>query len=414
MGEITSRVAYMKRCDTGDRWPGRGRRMSRQQVGRVVDVLLAGRRLLDDARLPHPEHVTDQASARAVLKVVWDEAVRVLGSGEAPTGELVELIRQVKDLDEELLSDCLAQSDRSLQRVRAALSALGEAGSSTALLDTAAQTACSLGFDRSIVSRVADSLWIPERVHVENDAAWAGEILDLGRTHPQTLDGRLVETEMVRRRTSLLIDQVQERPGVNKPIADASMSRSYCAAPIVAHGVVIGFVHADCYYQQRNVDALDRQVLTMFAQGLGQALTRTMVLDEMELIRADVDRLSRRLADARQGDLGDGFWGRELGAAGAGEATAPSLPARTGTVDHFLRSAPVDPSLTRREVDVLRLMAAGETNARIATRLVISEGTVKSHVKHILRKLGAANRAEAVSHWLRGQERAATGPVAHH
>jgi len=64
---------------------------------------------------------------------------------------------------------------------------------------------------------------------------------------------------------------------------------------------------------------------------------------------------------------------------------------------------PVDPelALTRRELDVLRLMSGGRTNAQIARRLVIAEGTVKSHVKHILRKLDAANRAEAVSRWLR-------------
>jgi DNA-binding NarL/FixJ family response regulator len=44
-------------------------------------------------------------------------------------------------------------------------------------------------------------------------------------------------------------------------------------------------------------------------------------------------------------------------------------------------------------------MALGETNAQIAHRLFVSEGTVKSHVKHILRKLDAANRAEAVSRY---------------
>jgi DNA-binding NarL/FixJ family response regulator len=55
--------------------------------------------------------------------------------------------------------------------------------------------------------------------------------------------------------------------------------------------------------------------------------------------------------------------------------------------------------LTRREADVLRHVALGETNAQIAHRLFVSEGTVKSHVKHILRKLGAANRAEAVSRY---------------
>jgi DNA-binding NarL/FixJ family response regulator len=70
-------------------------------------------------------------------------------------------------------------------------------------------------------------------------------------------------------------------------------------------------------------------------------------------------------------------------------------------MDRPLRSVPMDSRLTRRGIEVLELMAAGDTNARIARRLVLSEGTVKSHVKNILRKLGAANRAEALSQWLR-------------
>ena len=39
----------------------------------------------------------------------------------------------------------------------------------------------------------------------------------------------------------------------------------------------------------------------------------------------------------------------------------------------------------------------GATNAQIADQLVVSESTVKSHVRHILRKLGVVNRAQAVS-----------------
>jgi DNA-binding NarL/FixJ family response regulator len=53
--------------------------------------------------------------------------------------------------------------------------------------------------------------------------------------------------------------------------------------------------------------------------------------------------------------------------------------------------------LTDRECEVLELVALGRTNAAIASRLFISEGTVKLHVKHILRKLKVENRAEPVS-----------------
>ncbi|HYC90401.1 MAG TPA: response regulator transcription factor [Thermoanaerobaculia bacterium] len=53
--------------------------------------------------------------------------------------------------------------------------------------------------------------------------------------------------------------------------------------------------------------------------------------------------------------------------------------------------------LTAREQQVLDLLARGESNRRIGTRLGIAEETVKVHVKNILTKLGAARRTEAVS-----------------
>jgi len=54
-------------------------------------------------------------------------------------------------------------------------------------------------------------------------------------------------------------------------------------------------------------------------------------------------------------------------------------------------------ALTRREVEVLQMLAAGLSNKEIAARLNISEHTVKFHVASILGKLGAASRTEAVS-----------------
>ena len=53
--------------------------------------------------------------------------------------------------------------------------------------------------------------------------------------------------------------------------------------------------------------------------------------------------------------------------------------------------------LTDRELEVLRLLAAGKSNQRIAHDLVVALNTVKKHVTHVLGKLGAANRTEAVA-----------------
>jgi pimeloyl-ACP methyl ester carboxylesterase/DNA-binding CsgD family transcriptional regulator len=93
-------------------------------------------------------------------------------------------------------------------------------------------------------------------------------------------------------------------------------------------------------------------------------------------------------------------------------ADEPAWEKLIGNVRHFLATGkplPAEPDktematgpagqLTQREVEVLRLIAAGRSNQEIAQELVISFNTVTNHVKNILGKTGCANRTEAASY----------------
>ncbi|MGH9034667.1 MAG: helix-turn-helix domain-containing protein, partial [Acidimicrobiia bacterium] len=70
-------------------------------------------------------------------------------------------------------------------------------------------------------------------------------------------------------------------------------------------------------------------------------------------------------------------------------------PARAVACGGAGSGGPVAAALTRREVQVLRLVAEGHTNREVAQGLFISEKTASLHVSHILAKLGVASRVQA-------------------
>lgn len=85
-------------------------------------------------------------------------------------------------------------------------------------------------------------------------------------------------------------------------------------------------------------------------------------------------------------------------ARGTDALLAPAVTRRL--IERFASRAPQQPppalhELTTREVDVLRLLARGMSNAEIATELVIAETTVKTHVARLLMKLGLRDRLQA-------------------
>jgi DNA-binding NarL/FixJ family response regulator len=76
---------------------------------------------------------------------------------------------------------------------------------------------------------------------------------------------------------------------------------------------------------------------------------------------------------------------------------SPEVTSRVLKAVSSSHGIPSDIALSKREMDVLKCLADGMTSSQVASELFISENTVKTHVRHILEKLEAANRAEAVS-----------------
>jgi LuxR family maltose regulon positive regulatory protein len=109
--------------------------------------------------------------------------------------------------------------------------------------------------------------------------------------------------------------------------------------------------------------------------------------------------LDQLIAGRRRGALAPGVPGEYLGRLraafqpGDGRAAPPS-PRPTAPVVVAGLAEP----LTDRELEVLGLLAAGMANKQIAKQLVVALETAKKHVSHILGKLGAANRTQAVAH----------------
>lgn len=282
--------------------------------------------------------------------------------------------------------------------LRDAMEVLREIRTTSDLLHWAGAAITQLGFDRAIVSSVENGAWLPVRVIDPRDQRWAEEILQAGRTPGRTFDSRLVETQLLRTRKGMVVLDAQRRHDVHREMARAARTESYVVVPIIGDMSVIGFLHADCYYQQREPTALDETVLALFAEGLGHALRRIVSTERLGDVRCELNRLNETIKGEQTSLTGH---------------LVPAVGHRAFMVTHAQPEPRDLLNLTRREIDVLRLMATGLTNARISRRLVISEGTVKSHVKHILRKVHAENRAEAVAKWLAAEhEMARSGPQA--
>jgi LuxR family transcriptional regulator, regulator of acetate metabolism len=286
----------------------------------------------------------------------------------------------------------------ALARIRAAVGELRRRTSPNEMLATAPASLCNGStLRRAILSLVTGGRMVAHSAHFAGDPEGAREALQALRARPPLLEHPLIETELLRRRRATIVVDARLHPRVDRHLAQTMGWRAYAAAPVVVGSHVIGVLHADRGPDQQ-LEVLERDVLWEFATGLAQAYESAGL---RRTLRRERDQMRQFLEwlDARSGELTDApvtLAGGDRVPLPPPEPLGQPVPAE-GRDDRVV----FEGLLTRRELDVLRLLAEGKTNKAIAGALVISNGTVKFHVNSILRKLRAANRAEAVSRYLR-------------
>jgi DNA-binding CsgD family transcriptional regulator len=344
--------------------------------------------------------MVDDDVARDALANAWRATAAAAAASNDTSGfaAFVDLLAEIRECEIDMRNDLATQSGSVMDGVRRALGGLRNAQTVTELIHRAPEAAARLGFDRVLLSKIQDQAWVPDTVFADCDPRCVQEFLEIGRRHPRTLDGSLVETQIVRRRKAWLVADVAKRSDLHWKLITASRTLSYVAAPITVGDEVAGLLHADRYLHSQPVGVRDREMLWLFCEGLSNICSQVAITGYLNSLRDELDRL---FASLSQDSL-------DVWASSAITCSAHALPSRVADPHHLFSRNAVERSLTRREMEVLLLVSEGLTNAQIARRLFIGEGTVKSHVKAILRKLHASHRAEAVSIWLSETNKART------
>jgi LuxR family transcriptional regulator, regulator of acetate metabolism len=277
------------------------------------------------------------------------------------------------------------------ERVRHAVDSLAHLGPASEIIDRCAEAAAvAVDLDRVVLSRIENGTLVVEPVHSSSgDHDGVGDQL---RYSPLRLSYPLLECELLRRRQARLVADIDHSQPARYAFLETLGWREYIAAPILVDAAVVGFLHGDRGPDRRSLAQLDADALEHFAAGFALVFERAVLRRRLRDQRREIRRISS-WAEARTGELSDGAvkLSGDLPEEHDRRAAAPELLTEDGLTTH----------LTAREIDVLRLMAEGKTNGDIAQALFVSQGTVKFHVKNILRKMQASNRADASARYLR-------------
>lgn len=323
---------------------------------------------------------------QSALGALAEELDTRASRGPTATRDLWRLLVDLHQLERELIERRYVRRVDALERVQEGVRGLGEIGSAAGILDRSADgLGESSDFDRVVVSSIGDGSLHVESTWCRDDRDRAEADLTALRAHPVRLDYPLVEAELAGRQGVEVVSADQRS---DKRWAEALGWSSYAVSTLALGGTTVGFIHADSHLSERPIDEIDREALATYAEGLAQVFERAVLRGRLRGHRSEL-RGAVDWMNARLSRLSDSPAAHVNGDAGGGPVDIP------------MEAAELDELLTPRELEVLRLMARGNTNVAIAKTLVVAEGTVKYHVKNVLRKLRAANRADAVARYER-------------
>jgi len=227
-----------------------------------------------------------------------------------------------------------------------------------------------LGFDSALLSFVEDDGFVVE----ESDHGLGGPTVIARRDCAP-------ERTCIRHRDTVRTDEadVPPSPGYRELLGSAH----YIVAPVVAKSRVVALLHVG----RRSDDGIsdgDVDVFDAFASAYSLLHERMLNTERVQQQRTSIARAAARLTE--QAD--------RIAAAAISFDTEDDTRAEPPTVaaDSALAAA-----LSDRERQVFERLVLGASNAEIADELVITVETVKTHVKRILRKIGAINRSEAIA-----------------
>ncbi|MGQ0631402.1 MAG: LuxR C-terminal-related transcriptional regulator [Sporichthyaceae bacterium] len=283
------------------------------------------------------------------------------------------------------------QAERLATRVAAITARLGQLravkDSNALLTRVCADAAETCGFARTMVSQVDDDRWLPWMAHLPPGAALDEEFAANLRGLEFSFETGTPEAVALHERRP-----VTSHEGVQAsrlPALLAEFTSSYVVVPMIASGRVIGLIHGDQGPHGPIPDEVDRDALRVFGEGFALIYERAVLAGRMQNLR---DRLREAFAVAEA--LSAAIISEEM------ILMPGTTPGPAASVGAALIPPDIAERLSPREREVADLMAHGLANAAIADRLVVSPNTVKTHVRSVIRKLGAINRSDAVARYL--------------